>query len=88
MNRADGEAEKTKAIHETLTLSLTLGAHAHEGFTVLGLCVCYSTSHFTGDYSCHKRVTFSAVDEGQNFKRFSLKMLRCEAGAFPVGTAT
>ena len=23
----------------------------------------------------------------ENFKRFSLKMLRCEAGAFPVGTA-
>ena len=23
--------------------------------TVLGLCVCYSTSYFIRDYSCHKR---------------------------------
>ena len=29
-------------------------------------------------------VTFPAADEGRNFKRFSLKMLRCEARAFPV----
>ena len=32
-------------------------------------------------------LTFSAADEGRNFKRFSQKMLRCEARAFPVGTA-
>ena len=27
------------------------------------------------------------VSVTQNFKRFSLKMLRCQARAFPVGTA-
>ena len=32
-------------------------------------------------------LTFSAADEGRKFKRFSLKMLCCEARAFPVGTA-
>ena len=57
--------------------------------TVLGLCVCYSTSHFSRDYSCHKRYQPSQRRmRVENFKRFSLKMLRCEARAFPVGTAT
>ena len=32
-------------------------------------------------------LTFLRADEGRNFKRFSLKMLRCEARVFPVGTA-
>ena len=32
-------------------------------------------------------LTFSAADEGRNFKRFSLKMLCCEVRAFPVCTA-
>ena len=29
----------------------------------------------------------SAADEGLNFKRYSLKMFRCEARVFPVGMA-
>ena len=32
-------------------------------------------------------LTFSAADDGRSFKQFSLKMLRCEARAFPVGAA-
>jgi len=51
--------------------------------TVLGLCVClcvcvcYSTSHFfTWLFMPKTILTFSAADEGQNFKRFSRKMLR------------
>ena len=48
---------KSKAI-----TSLTLGAHAQRGLRYLvcvsvcvSVCVCYSTSHFSRDYSCHKR---------------------------------
>ena len=63
--------------------------------TVLGLCVCMSVcvclllnnSLFTWLFVPQRILTFSASDEGRNFKRFTLKMLRCEARAFPVGTA-
>ena len=35
---------------------LTLGAHAQRGLQYLVcVCVCYPTSHFSRDYSCHKR---------------------------------
>ena len=33
---------------------LTLGAHAQRGLQYLGLCVCYSQSHFSGVCSSHK----------------------------------
>ena len=59
--------------------------------TVLALCVCVSvTQHLTFHeiIRATNDTTFSAADEGRNFKRFSLKMLRYEARAFPVGTAT
>ena len=53
------------------------------------VCVFYSTSHFSRDYSCHKRYYPSQWRmKAENFKRFSLKMLRCKARAFPVGTGT
>ena len=46
------------------------------------------STHFLRDYSCHKTIlTFSAADEGRNFKQFSLNMLRCEARAFPVSVS-
>ena len=55
---------------------------------VLGLCVCYSTFHFSRVYSCHKRYSPSRRRmKVEKFKRFSLKMLRCEARVFPVCTA-
>ena len=58
--------------------------------TVLGLCVCacvcYSTSHFSRDYSCHKRYKPSQRRmKVEKFKWFSLKMLYWEARAFPIG---
>ena len=45
---------------ELAGLLLTLGAHAQRGLQYLVcvsvcVCVCYSTSHFSRDYSCHKR---------------------------------
>ena len=61
---------------------------------VLGLCVCVcvcllpNISLFTRLFVPQTILTFSAADEGRNFKRFSLKMLRCEARAYPFGTAT
>ena len=60
---------------------------------VLGLCVCVSvcvsvTQHLTIHVFVPQTIlTFLASDEGRNFKRFSLKMLRSEARAFPVCTA-
>ena len=50
------------------------------------VCVCVSvTQHLTFHVIIRaiNSTTFLAV-----FKRFTLKMLCCEAGAFPVGTAT
>ena len=62
-------------------------------FTVLGLCVCVSaTQHLTFHTIIHAtndtKLAFSVAVKVKNFKRFSLKMLHCEARAFPVGTAT
>ena len=70
--------------------SLILGVHAQQGLQYL-LCVSVSvTQHLTFHeiIRATNDTTFSAADEGRNFKRFSLKMLRYEARAFPVGTAT
>ena len=53
------------------------------------LCVCYSTSHFSRDYLHLKRYQPPQRRmKVEKVKRFSLKMLRCEARVFPVGTAT
>ena len=57
-------------------------------FVCVCLCVCYSTSHFSYDYLCHKRYQPQWRMKVKKFKRFFLKMLHCEATAFPVGTAT
>ena len=62
---------------------------------VLGLrvcvcvCVCLllNISLFTCLFVPQTILTFSTASEARNFKRFSLKMLRCEARVFPVGTA-
>ena len=59
-----------------------------EGYSTWSVSVSV-TQHLTFDViirATNDTNTFSAVDE--NFKRFSLKMLRCEARAFPVSTAT
>jgi len=53
-----------------------------EGYSTWSVCVSVA-QHLT-----FHAITFSAADEGRNFKRFSLKMLRCEARVFPVGKAT
>ena len=57
--------------------------------TVLGLCVCVSvTQHLT--FYVFIRATNDTSQRRikvENFKRFSLKMVRCEARAFPVCTA-
>ena len=58
--------------------------------TVLGLyvclcvCVCLllNVSLFMWLFMPQTILTFSEVDEGQKFKRFSLKMLHCEARGF------
>ena len=53
------------------------------------VCVCLllNISLFTCLFMPQTILTFSVADEGRNFKRFSLKMLRCEARVFPVGMA-
>ena len=61
--------------------------------TVLGLCVCASvcvsvTQHLTFDVIIRATNDTNLNSGGRKFKRFSLKMLCCEARAFPVGTAT
>ena len=58
--------------------------------TVLGVCVCVCVS-VTQHLTFHMIIvpqtilTFLVADEG---RKFSLKMLRCEARVFPVGMAT
>ena len=76
-------------------LSLTLCAHAQRGFTVVGcgclsvclsvsVCVCVSvTQHLTSPMFVRltNDTTYLTPNDGQNFVRFSLKMLRCKARA-------
>ena len=55
-----------------------------EGYSTSSVCACLllNISLFTWLFVPQTILTFLAADEGQNFKRFSLKMLRCEARAF------
>ena len=54
-----------------------------EGYSTWSVCLCVclllNISLFTRLFVPQTILTFSAADEGRNFKRFSLKMLRCEA---------
>ena len=57
-----------------------------EGYSTRFVCLLLNISLFTYLFVPQTILTLAA-DEGRNFKRFSLKMLRCEARAFPVCTA-
>ena len=66
-----------------------------KGYSILGLCVCVCVCvSVTQHLNFH--VFICAINgttpqrrmKVENCKRFTLQMLRCEAGAFPVGTAT
>ena len=52
------------------------------------VCLLLNISLFTWLFVPQTILTFLAADKCRNFKRFSLKILRCEARAFPVSTAT
>ena len=53
----------------------------------LSVCLLLNISLFRCLFVPQTILTFSAADEGRNFKRFSLKMLSYEARAFPVCAA-
>ena len=72
---------------------LTLSTHAQQGLQYL-VCVSVCVSICV---SVTQHLTFNMIIcatngtnrmKVKNFKRFTLKMFRCEARAFPVGTAT
>ena len=59
-----------------------------EGYSTWSVCVSVclllNISLFTCLFVPQTILTFLAADEGRNFKRFSLKMLRCEAKAYMI----
>ena len=76
---------------------ITFGVHAQQGLQYLVcvsvcLCVCVSVTQYL-TFQVFIRATNHTLTSWRwmkvgNFKRFSLKMLCCEARAFPIGMAT